>query len=173
MSGIGHLAAGFAAKPITPKVPLWVLLAASETNDILYFLTSSTGVESKAIFTMDFDQGVRYLTPVTNPWSHGLFMSIIWSLVALLIAWLSFRNRRAAGVIGLVVFSHWVLDFLMHSNLPIFFGNSSLLGLGLENSGPGFIFITILDVLLFGGGLAIYLIKRRGLETKKKEKYDE
>jgi len=165
MSGIGHFSAGLLAKPITPQVPLWILLVAAETNDILYFLFSSIGVESKTSFTMDFEHGVRYLTTSTNPWSHGLFMSIVWSLVAGLVAFLVYRNKRIGSVMGLVVFSHWLLDFLMHSNLPIFFANSPLLGLGLENSGPGFIAMTILDLTLIGGGVAVYLIKRRQANT--------
>ena len=60
MSGIGHLAAGFAAKPVELKIPLWVLLVASETNDILYFLFAFIGLEHKAVMTMDFNQGVKY-----------------------------------------------------------------------------------------------------------------
>jgi hypothetical protein len=166
MSGIGHFSAGLIAKPVTPKVPLWILLAASETNDILYFFFSSTGIEPKATFTVDFEYGVRHLALSTNPWSHGLFMSIIWSLVAGLVAFLVYRNKRIASVMGLVVFSHWLLDFLMHSNLPIFFANSPLLGLGLENSGPGFIAMTILDLILIGGGVAAYVIKRRKTITQ-------
>lgn len=160
MSGIGHLAAGLAAKPVAPQAPLLVLLVASEANDLLYFLFTAAGLEHPVASTMDFHQGVRYLTPGSNPWSHGLFMSVVWSLAAAALAWLCFRNRRTAGVIGLVVFSHWVLDFLMHSNLPLFFAGSPLLGLGLENSGPGFIFITLLDLLLFSAGIAIYLVYR-------------
>jgi hypothetical protein len=92
-------------------------------------------------------------------------MSIVWSLVAGLVAFLVYRNKRIGSVMGLVVFSHWLLDFLMHSNLPIFFANSPLLGLGLENSGPGFIAMTILDLTLIGGGVAVYLIKRRQANT--------
>ncbi|HLO33490.1 MAG TPA: hypothetical protein VK249_30360 [Anaerolineales bacterium] len=166
MSGIGHLAAGFMAKPLTPEVPLWVLLAAGETNDLLYFLFSSTGIEPKASLTIDFAQGARYVNPVTNPWSHGLFMSIVWSLAAALGAFLFYRNRRTAAVIGLVVLSHWLLDFLMHSNLPLFFAGSPLLGLGLENSGAGLVFMTILDLILLGGGIAIYLRSRRRRITR-------
>ena len=161
MSGIGHLAAGFAAKPVTPKAPLWVLLAATETNDLLYFLFSSAGIEPKATSTIDLNQGVKYLAPGSNPWSHGLFMSMVWSILAAVIMYLFYRNRRTAFVIGLVVFSHWVLDFLMHSNLPIFFDGSPLVGLGLENSGPGFIFMTVLDLVLLAGGAAIYLAGRK------------
>lgn len=161
MSAIGHFAAGFAAKPGAPKIPLAVLVIAGETNDILYFLFSKAGIEQSAPFTMDFTQGVRYLGAATNPWSHGLLMSIVWSLADALIALLIFRDRRSAGILGLVVISHWGLDFLMHSNLPLLFDDSRLVGLGLENSGPGMIFMTILDIVLLGGGIAIYLVNRK------------
>lgn len=157
MSGIGHLAAGFAAKKATPDIPLWLLLTASETNDLLYLVFSSVGVETKAAFTMDFVEGVRYMQQSINPWSHGLFMSLTWSLLGALLAYLFYRNRRAAGVVGLVVFSHWSLDFLMHSNLPLFFGNTPLLGLGLENSGSGFLFMTLLDLALLGISIVLYI----------------
>ena len=157
MSGIGHFAAGFAAKPVEPKIPLWVFLVASETNDILYFLFSSTGIEQKTVMTMDFTQGVKYLTPAINPWSHGLLMSIIWSLMAAMLGFLVYRDRRSGMLLGAVVFSHWLLDFLMHSNLPLFFTGSPLVGLGLENSGPGFLFMNIFDLVILTGGVLVYL----------------
>jgi membrane-bound metal-dependent hydrolase YbcI (DUF457 family) len=166
MSGIGHFAAGLAAKPAAPQASLWVLLAASEANELLYFIFTTAGVEHKAAFTMNINQGVRYLTSGSNPWSHGLFMSIVWSVAAAVIAFLFYRQRRTAGIIGLVVFSHWGLDFLMHSNLPLFFDGSPRVGLGLENSGPGFIFITVLDIVLLVGGMAVYLISRKRTTVK-------
>jgi len=161
MSGIGHFAPAFAAKPITPRAPLWVLLIAAEANDLLYFLFTSIGVEPKTVLRMDFTQGVRHLTPVSYPWSHGLLMSIVWALIAAALAFLFYRERRTSVVVGLVVISHWLLDFLMHSNLPLFLDGSPQVGLGLENSGSGFLFMTILDILLFAGGLAIYFISRK------------
>jgi membrane-bound metal-dependent hydrolase YbcI (DUF457 family) len=161
MSGIGHLAVGFAAKPGARAVPLGILLVAGEANDILYFLFEAVGIEQQALFTMDFSRGIHYLTSVSNPWSHGLFMSIVWSVTAAAIVFLCYRDRRTAGVVGLVVLSHWGLDFLMHSNLPLFFDGSPLLGLGLENSGPGLIFMTILDVILIAVGVVLYLTSRK------------
>ena len=161
MSGIGHFAAGLAAKPVANKAPLWVLLAASEANDLLYFVFTRAGVEKSVPYTMDFTQGVRYLASGSHPWSHGLFMSVVWSVAAAVIAYLLARDRRTAGVIGLVVFSHWGLDFLMHANLPLFFGGSPLIGLGLENSGPGFLLMTALDLILLAAGMAIYLRHRK------------
>lgn len=158
---MGHLAPALAAKPAVSKTPLWVLLIASETNDILYFLFSSAGIEPKASMVMDFKLGVRYLTPVSNPWSHGFFMSVIWAMTAAALAFLFYRDRRTSGMIGLVVFSHWLLDFLMHSNLPLFFNGSPQVGLGLENSGVGFLFMTILDLLLLAVGIVIYFKTRK------------
>ena len=166
VSGLGHFAPGFAAKSVSPKVPLWVFLIASETNDLLYFLFSSVGIEPKAIITnMDFNQGVKYLIPISNPWSHGLFMSMIWAMIAAAIAFLFYRDRRTSGVIWLVVFSHWLLDFLMHSNLPLFFDGSPQVGLGLENWGTGFLFMTFLDLLLLAAGIAIYFRTKKRTTT--------
>ena len=167
MSGIGHLAPAFAVKSTTPKVPLWVLLIAAETNDLLYFLFTSIGVEPKAVITMDFNQGVKHLTPVSYPWSHGLLMSMVWAAIAVILAYLFYRDRRTSVMIGLVVFSHWLLDFLMHSNLPLFFDGSPQVGLGLENSGIGFLFMTIFDIVLLAAGIAIYFIAKKQTSQKK------
>jgi len=132
------------------------MLVASETNDILYFLFASIGLEQKVVMTMDFSQGVKYLTPALNPWSHGLFMSLVWSLTAVMIGYLFYKDRRSSILLGLVVFSHWLLDFLMHSNLPLFFNDSPLVGLGLENSGIGFLFMTIFDLVILTAAIFFY-----------------
>jgi len=171
MSGIGHLAAGFAAKPAAPKIPLWLFLVAAEINDLLYFLFSSAGLEPKAdMVTMDFIQGVRYSSAAPNSWSHGLFMSVIWSAVLAGIVLLVYRDRRASMLVGVVAFSHWVLDFLMHSNLPIFFEGSPLIGLGLENSGPGFLFMTTFDLVILAAGILIYYRAKKNITTQVHEK---
>lgn len=167
MSGIGHFAPGLAAKSAAPDVSLWVFLVAGETNDILYFLFSSAGIEPKAVTTMNFTEGVRYLSPVSNPWSHGLFMSVVWTALAAVIAQLVWRDRRSSLLLGAVVFSHWILDFLMHSNLPLFFDGSPQVGLGLENSGTGFLLITIFDLVILVAGLVIYFRARKRDASKK------
>ena len=172
MSGLGHLAAGFVAKSAAPEIPLWAYLAASEANDILYFLFTSTGLEQKAVTTMSFTEGIKYLAPVSNPWSHGLAMSVVWSFMAAMIALFFTRDRRSSVILGLVVFSHWALDLLMHSNLPLFFAGSPLVGLGLENTGLGFIIITIFDLVILAAGIIIYFRarKRAALTARKAQK---
>ena len=48
-------------------------------------------------------------------WSHGLLRSGVWSAVATVVAGRRYRDRQTAAVIGLLVFSHWLLDFLGHA----------------------------------------------------------
>jgi hypothetical protein len=88
--------------------------------------------------------------------------------VAAGLAYVFYRNRRQASIIGLVVFSHWGLDFLMHSNLPLFFDGSPTVGLGLENSGAGFIFMTCLDLALLAGSIPLYLASRERTGAKER-----
>jgi hypothetical protein len=161
MSGIGHLAPGFLAKSVEPKAPLWVFLAAGETNDLLYFGFTATGIEKPSTTSMNFTEGVRYLTQGSIPWSHGLFMSVIWSAAIAGIAYLVWRSRRVSALLGGVALSHWILDFLMHSNLPLFFDGPLVLGLGLENSGQGFLFMTIFDLVFLAVGIFIYFRARK------------
>lgn len=161
MSGIGHLAAGLIAKPSNPTIPLWGLLLAAETNDILYGVFAATGLEPKVEMSMSFTQGVSYASSAANPFSHGLFMSIIWSLLAIVLGYFIFKQWRAGFVLGAVVFSHWILDFLMHSNLPLFFDGSPVVGIGLENTGAGFIAMTVLDLVILTAGIVYYLSNRR------------
>jgi len=160
--GPGHLAVALAVKPIAPKAPLWVLLVASETLDLLSFLFLAIGLEKPATSTVDLTYGVRFVVPGSIPWSHGLFMSLVWSGLAALLTWLALRDRRTASMVGMVVFSHWILDLIVHlPDLPLFFEGSPKVGLGLWGSGPGLIFSSVLEFVMLGAGLIIYLNWRK------------
>jgi hypothetical protein len=160
--GPGHLALGFATKPATPKVPLWILLVATEVLDLLTIPFQALGIEKFALSQADFTNGLQMLTPAQMPWSHGLFMSVIWSLVAGGIAFLIYKDRRISGIIGMLVFSHWLLDFIVHPpHLSILFEGSPTVGLGLWTSGPGFIFSIFLEIVMLAGGVAYYLSSKK------------
>jgi hypothetical protein len=160
--GPGHFAVAFAAKPIAPKAPLWALLTASEALDLLFFGFAAVGIEKAGVTQTDITQGIRIVTQGQIPWSHGLFMSLVWSALAAGIAYLVLRDRRASSVLGLMVFSHWVLDFIVHlPDLPLFFDSSPKVGLGIWGSGPGLVISGILEIILFAGGIAIYIYWRR------------
>jgi hypothetical protein len=160
--GPGHLGVAFAAKPLAPKAPLWTLLVASEALDLLSFGFIATGMEKVAVRQIDFKNGLQIITPGWIPWSHGLFMSVVWSMLFAAIAYPIFKDWKASGMIGLVVFSHWILDFIVHPpDLPVLFRNSPELGLGLWTSGPGLILSMVLEFALLIGGVAIYFAWRK------------
>src|SRR5271157_6067365 len=138
--GLGHCAVGLAAKPVAPKVPLGILLLATMMLDVLAISITWVGIE-------DGRTG--------NPWSHGLFMAVLWSMAAALVCARIYHSRGAGVVIGLLVFSHWVLDFVSHPipfpsfswrtwqwsyghpmppDLPLLLAGSPRVGLGLYNS---------------------------------------
>jgi hypothetical protein len=163
---LAHASIGLMAKSIAPGAPLWALVAATQVPDLLCFGFFATGIESPGVSTMDFSRGLEVSSLPFYPWSHGLAMSIVWSLVVPAIAFLFSRDRRTSLVIGAMVLSHWVLDFSVYSTLPVFFDHSLMVGLGLLNSGPGVIVGIVLEVVLIAGGIALYLVHGRRAATR-------
>ncbi len=104
MAGLAHVGVGLAAKRFAPKVPVGVLLLGAYVIDIVWGVFFVAGVEHFGVTT-------------TNPWSHGLFMAVVWSGVAALIAQRCCHNLRTSVIIGLLVFSHWVVDFMRTSQM--------------------------------------------------------
>ena len=163
--GPGHLAVGLAAKRVAPKVHLGVLLLATEVLDILCFGFIFAGIERSST-----DPAL-----VSIPWSHGLFMSVIWSVLAALVAARIFRNNRTGAIIGLVVFSHWVLDFISHPmgigqplppDLPLLFDGSPKVGLGLYNYSLAVAIATDFGLLILGVAIYIRTIKKKNQDLR-------
>ncbi len=163
MSPTGHFAVGLVAKRFAPKVPLGVLLLATEVIDLFFFLFLAVGVEN----------GPPKSGPASTPWSHSLFMAMIWSALAALLAARIYRNSRSGAVIGLLVFSHWVLDFISHPmsggppDLPLLFDASPKVGLGLFssfgglNSLNGIVLATLFELGMLILGFVFYMRWRR------------
>jgi hypothetical protein len=171
MGPIGHFAIGLAAKPAAPKIPLWLLLAATETLDLLCFGFTALGIESAGSSQTDLVHGTQILSPAVIPWSHGLLMSLAWSALIGIAVYPVFRSRRTSMILGGVVFSHWVLDFIVHlPDLPILFSDSPRVGLGLWGSGPGLVISGILEFLLCGAGVLIYWRARRSKLSPEKQR---
>ena len=162
MGPFGHCAVGLAAKPAAPRVPLAILLLSTVALDILAIAFGFAGIEGPG------DAGL--------PWSHGLFMSVVWSVAAALVIGGIYRSLRAGVVIGLLVFSHWLLDFVSHpipfpsfswsswrwdyghplpSDLPLLFASSPKVGLGLYNHISA-VEATVLELGMLILGAAVY-----------------
>jgi membrane-bound metal-dependent hydrolase YbcI (DUF457 family) len=161
MDPLAHASIGLMAKTIAPRAPLWTLLAATQVLDVVSLGLIAAGIEHGATTQMDFEHGLQYLSQPAIAWSHGLFMSIVWSVAVAVIAFLIRRDRRTGIVLGLMVFSHWVLDFIVYLNIPVLFDGSPITGLGLITSGPGLVAGIVLEIVLIGGGIAVYLVSPR------------
>jgi hypothetical protein len=109
MGPIGHFSVGLAAKPLAPKVPLAVLLLATWLLDILAIAFGFAGIKRVG------DAGL--------PWSHGLFVSVIWSVLAALLAARIYRDRRAgrSSEFWCSAIGCWT-SFLIPSPSPAFLG---------------------------------------------------
>ena len=128
---VGHYAAAFAAKAIEPKAPMWTLAAASQLIDIGWSSFIIAGVERAHV-----DPALPGSTLVLEhmPWTHSLPAVLVWSVAAALLVKVLLRLPLwASAVVGLTVFSHWVLDLLVHRpDLELWPGGARV-GFGLWN----------------------------------------
>jgi hypothetical protein len=135
----GHLGAGLILKRVTPSVNLGVFFLATLFLDVILWVFILLGIESMQI-PADFQQ--RHYLTFFFPYSHGLVSSLFWSLLFGLVYYWLFRNpstvsRRAAFILVIAVFSHFILDFLVHvPEMPVWGRASHPLGLGLWNHLP-------------------------------------
>jgi membrane-bound metal-dependent hydrolase YbcI (DUF457 family) len=151
---VGHYGPSFAIKALRPAIPLWVLFIAVQLVDVAWALLVLLGVEKVRIVP-----GITASNPLDlyyMPYTHSLAAAVIWSVAVTVLVMLMPRlaPRSAAIWVGAAVFSHWVLDVLVHRpDLPIY-DDTMKIGLGLWN------FPTIalaIEVALLFGGMVMYL----------------
>ena len=137
---LGHYAVALALKRAEPKLSLGTLFLAVQLCDLLWGAFLLLGWEHVRIITDG--SSLLPLEFYDYPISHSLVGTIIWSGVAaaLYYSWPTrdtSRHWQAAALVGLAVFSHFVLDLLVHlPDLPLSGNDSPKLGLGLWNSVP-------------------------------------
>jgi hypothetical protein len=163
MAGLAHLSIGLASKRMAPKVPLGILITCSYAIDLGWGICFLTGIEHLP------QPGVVK----SIPYSHSLIVAILMSGLAGGIAWLLCRNRRTSVIIGVLVFSHWIVDFITKPmtavfpgdiGIPLFFEGSPLVGLGLYSTKLG---VNIGEYGSFILGVAIYLLTLKKLRNKR------
>ena len=162
MAAMTHMAVGLAAKRVAPKTPIILLILAAYVIDMIWAIFYYAGIEAMADGT------------TTNPWSHGLFMSSFWSaLVGGIVFWVS-RNRRAGWIAALLVFSHWVIDFISHpmlfafpndTGLSLLFEGSPTVGLGLWRTELG---MNIGEYGVLAAGAVFYILTLIKFRREKK-----
>lgn len=126
---IGHYAASFGAKIVERRVPLWVYVAAAQLLDIVWCVLVMLGIE-RVEAKPSATEGLAF---TFYPYSHSLTAALAWSAVGwAFVRWIVKGGRRGAVLAGLVVFSHWLLDALVHHpDLPLWPGDRPRIGFAL------------------------------------------
>src|SRR5436189_2883617 len=151
---VGHYGVSFAAKRGDRTIPLWVLFVAVQLLDVFWSLFVFFGIEKVRIVP-----GITASNPLDlyyMPYTHSLLAALLWSAAAFACCRLaaSGSSRTSALVVAAAVFSHWVLDFLVHRpDLPLY-DNTAKVGLGLWNL-PAL--ALGLEALLLFGAMWLYL----------------
>src|SRR6266540_7200744 len=158
---VGHYGVSFAAKRGDRTIPLWALFLAVQLLDVFWSVFVVAGLEKVRIAP-----GITASNPLDlyyMPYTHSLVAALLWSLGAY-VAYRAIRafraSHRAALLVALAVFSHWMLDLVVHRpDLPLY-DNTAKVGLGLWNR-PVLAFA--LEAALLLGSIALYLrVQRRG-----------
>jgi len=153
---IGHFGVAFALKKYAPKTSLGILFIAAQLADIVFYILVPLGVEHLRIIP-----GFTEASPFDlydYPISHSLLGAFAWSVITyLVIRFIPLKSledttyrKRTALILSIAVFSHFVLDFIVHTpDLLLIPGFDVRVGLGLWNSLIGTI-VAELAILLVG-----------------------
>jgi hypothetical protein len=150
---IGHYGVSFAAKAADKRLPLWLLFLAVQWLDVMWSGLVMLNVEKLRIvpgFTQSNDMDLYYM-----PYTHGLIgaLALAAAMGAIVTAFLRDRLGTAFAVTAGAVFSHWLLDLVVHvRDLPLL-GDSFKVGFGLWNH----VWISFpLEIAILVAGAAIY-----------------
>jgi len=151
---VGHYGPSFAAKGIRNFIPLWVLFIAAQLLDVFWSVFVLLGIEKLRIVP-----GITATNPFDlyyMPYTHSLVGATIIA-IGTATGYYLFRSADGwvpATLVGATVFSHWVLDVLVHRpDMPLY-DNSYKIGFGLWNY-P--IFAFVLELVVLFSGLYLYL----------------
>lgn len=153
---IGHFGVGFGAKKAAPQLSLGTLILAAELVDFLFPVFTLLGLEA-----LRLDPGNTRVAPFDfyrYPFTHSLATGIGWGVLLALGVYAFRRTARGAAVAGLLVVSHWVLDWITHApDMPLWPGGPKV-GLGLWNSVAGTVLV---EGAVFTLGVGLYLSATR------------
>lgn len=158
-----HVGVALAIGRVERRVNVGVFMLAALLLDLVLWCLVLLGVES-VVIPADFARS--HQPAFVFPYSHGLLASLAWSALTGAAALPATRRLgaarwRAAVLLAGAVFSHWLLDVLVHvAELPLAGAASMKLGLGWWQNMPlalaveAAITLAGLGLFLSGAGLA-------------------
>jgi hypothetical protein len=128
----GHFGLAAGVKSVERPVPLWALMLATAWLDVVFVPLYAAGIETiepAPDATGSYGGGI-----IHADYTHSLVGALVLS--AILGGGLGYLwGQRTGVVLGLVAFSHWILDLVVHRpDLPVLPGNLgdlTRLGFGL------------------------------------------
>jgi hypothetical protein len=153
----GHVGAALAIGRAERRINVGVFVFAAVFIDFLLWLFVLLGWES---VTIPANFAATHQPEFVFPYSHGLLANIAWSAMAgiatyVLYPRLTGATFRAAYLVAAAVFSHWLLDALVHiPELPVAGAGSLKLGLGLWQSMP---VALVVEAIIAAAGLYLFL----------------
>ncbi|WP_242216612.1 permease [Bacillus cereus group sp. BfR-BA-01380] len=161
----GHFGLAAAVKAKAPKIPLWALMLSTQLLDVIFVPLYVLGVE-----TIEPIGGNGYGEAVIHAdYSHSLIGALCIAFFAGIVG-RKFLGKRSDFVIGAIVFSHWILDLLVHrADLPLLpsnFGDFPLLGFELWRF--PYIGIVLECILIALGGILYFRFVVSSVEQQKK-----
>lgn len=128
---IGHWAPALAAATHRKAPKLGTLFVAAQLVDWAFFAFLLVGFEH-----MRFTPGITAMNPMDlydMPYTHSLVGSLCWAAAFGALIFAATRERIAAQIAAAVVFSHWLLDLLVHAPDLTLAGSPPKFGFGLWN----------------------------------------
>jgi hypothetical protein len=148
---VGHYSVSFAARRASDDIPLWIWFVAVQWLDLFFMIFVLAGIEKMRIVP-DFTES-NALDLYSMPYTHGLVGAVVLSVVfaALVAAFLPAARRPGALLLlAVAVFSHWILDFVVHTPDLALFDPQTKVGLGLWNHLAIELPLELVLIVLFG-----------------------
>jgi hypothetical protein len=148
---VGHYSVSFAARRASNDIPLWIWFVAVQWLDLFFMVFVLTGVEKMRIVPHFTESNALEL--YSMPYSHGLVGAVVLSVVfaAVVAAFLPAARRPGTlALLAVAVFSHWILDFIVHTPDLALFDTQTKVGLGLWNHLAIELPLELVLIVLFG-----------------------
>ena len=166
----GHYSFSFAGKALAGKsgdqekerrIPLWLLFLAVQWIDVMWSIFVLLGIEKVRIvpgITASNSLDLYYM-----PYTHSLLGALCWSAAAYVACQLraGLRGARTGLILAAAVFSHWILDLIVHRPDLALYDSVGKMGLGLWNY-RGASFALEMGVLFAGAAMLYRAAAHRG-----------
>lgn len=151
---IGHYSVSFAGRAEEKRLPLWLLFLAVQWIDVMWSIFVLLGIEKVRIvpgFTASNALDLYYM-----PYTHSLLGVLCWSALAYVVCQMvpPWRGAKTGLILAAAVFSHWVLDLIVHVPDMALYGSVGKMGFGLWNYRAAAFALEI--AVLFAGAALLY-----------------